>query len=67
MGIVAFGTGVAATWPFAIAGAALGWLAVRAFKKSKATKEERERIIKEEQAKIKAYGEKINEDSRNKR
>ena len=30
-------------------------------------KEERERIIKEEQAKIKAYGEKINKDSRNKR
>ena len=67
MGIAAFGTAVAATWPFAIAGAAVGWLAVKAYKKSKATKEERERIIKEEQAKIKAYGEKINEDSRNER
>ena len=66
MGIAAFGTAVAATWPFAIAGAAVGWLAVKAYKKSKATKEERERIIKEEQAKIKAYGEEINEKVRNK-
>ena len=54
-------------WVLAGIGGLVGYLGVKAFKKHKATKEERERIIKEEQAKIKAYGEKINEDSRNKR
>ena len=54
-------------WVLAGIGGLVGYLGVKAFKKHKATKEERERIIKEEQAKIKAYGEKINDDSSNKR
>ena len=66
MGIAAFGTAVAATWPFAIGGAVVGYLAVKAFKKRKTSKEERERIIKEEYEKIKDYGEKLNEETRNK-
>jgi len=53
-------------WVLAGVGGLVGYLGVKAFKKHKATKEERERIIKEEQEKIKAYGEKINEETRNK-
>ena len=48
-------------------GGLVGYLGVKAFKKNKATKEERARIIKEEQEKIKAYGNQINQDSRDKR
>ena len=51
-------------WVLAGIGGLVGYLGVKAFKKNKATKEERARIIKEEQEKIKAYGEKINEESR---
>ena len=54
-------------WVLAGIGGLVGYLGVKAFKKHKATKEEREKIIKEEQEKIKAYGEKINDDSSNKR
>ena len=51
-------------WVLAGIGGLVGYLGVKAFKKHKATKEERERIIQEEQEKIKAYGEKINEETR---
>ena len=54
-------------WVLAGVGGLIGYLGVKAFKKHKATKEERERSIKEEQAKIKAYGEKINEETGNKK
>jgi len=54
-------------WVLAGIGGLVGYLGVKAFKKHKATKEERETIIKEEQEKIKAYGEAINEETRNKR
>ena len=53
-------------WVLAGIGGLVGYLGVKAFKKHKATKEERERIIQEEREKIKAYGEKINEETRNK-
>ena len=52
-------------WVLAGIGGLIGYLGVKAYKKNKATKEEREKIIKEEQEKIKAYGEKINEETRN--
>ena len=54
-------------WVLAGIGGLVGYLGVKAFKKNKATKEERERIIKEEQEKIKSYGEQINEETRNKK
>jgi len=54
-------------WVLAGIGGLVGYLGVKAYKKNKVTKEERERIIKEEQAKIKAYGEKINEETRTKK
>ena len=53
-------------WVLAGIGGLVGYLGVKAYKKNKVTKEERERIIKEEQEKIKAYGERINEETRNK-
>ena len=53
-------------WVLAGIGGLVGYLGVKAFKKSKATKEERARIIKEEQEKIKAYGNQINQDTRDK-
>ena len=54
-------------WVLAGIGGLVGYLGVKAFKKNKATKEERERIIKEEQEKIKSYGEQINDETRNKK
>ena len=53
-------------WVLAGIGGLVGYLGVKAYKKNKVTKEERERIIKEEQEKIKAYAERINEETRNK-
>ncbi|MDC6465272.1 hypothetical protein PQZ38_00790 [Pelagibacteraceae bacterium] len=53
-------------WVLAGIGGLVGYLGVKAFKKNKATKEERARIIKEEHEKIKAYGNQINQDTRDK-
>ena len=53
-------------WVLAGIGGLVGYLGVKAFKKHKATKEEREKIIQEEQEKIKSYGATINEETRNK-
>tara|TARA_B100001123_G_C15263705_1_gene1007583 strand:+ start:1040 stop:1738 length:699 start_codon:yes stop_codon:yes gene_type:complete len=53
-------------WVLAGIGGLVGYLGVKAFKKHKATKEERERIIQEEREKIKAYGEAINKETRDK-